>query len=439
MKSVLVPLLLLSVVSALGQTAMPDPKPAPSAGPGASPEGQTSPVAAADLRPEVRVDRSWIGRERDRFTDRLECSPVPEELFHPGSEILPDGVPSGGRLAATGRTLGILAPDPPRGFKLTLVRKEKVAEELFLPLAGDGVLGSSPRFVLGEDGELTALKGTDGFVVYRGTTPVGVFHDADTHSPQIAFKGRSVYWCPWPPPYAEPGPPGTDDGGGEPKDRALWLRSELDGSERKVLLRVDARKLDEEEPHPGEQAMTPVVRPDGKFWLAGLNSGEIVEASKGESVTSRWLLPYRLATEENDPKAAARAEAEAEKDWNETRAADVGDATRRPVKKVTIILTLPTRIIGDAFAKDRDLVLTTTSVEPLNALLIIRDDGLESARCLVFPKRLGSPNGWLNVAVTSDDLWFASPFGYFSWVDLEAILDASERRDESGAGAPAGT
>jgi hypothetical protein len=209
----------------------------------------------------------------------------------------------------------------------------------------------------------------------------------------------------------------------------LWLRAELDGAGEEVLLRVDSKRVNAESPILFDQAVGMARRSDGRFWLVGLCSGEIMLTSKTERVVRRWLLPYRLTTEEDDPDLASKLEKE-NREWMERSSPASGDATRKPAKSAKVLMTGRMRIFMDVFARDRDLVLTTATLDPSNALLLINDAD-ERACCLQFPPEFRGGDGFLNVASTRDELWFFAPFGYFLWEDLDRLVAAAyERREE---------
>lgn len=393
----------------------------------------TPPELPASTPMGVVVVRSKVGRERAGLTRELHCTEVPETLFRKDERIFPKGLPPGSRIAGNGRTLGILVPELPRWYQLTLVRKGRVINELrlrapdMLPFGGSG----SPKLVLGDDGDVAALEGRDAFAVYADGTLTGVFSGENAQSAKLAFSRGLLYWCPLPRSApTKPRAPTTAlfEAGEEPP---LWLRAELDGSREKVLLRLDTARLDEKDPNPAERTLAVAPRSDGRLWLVGLGSGEIMLTSKGDGIAERWTLPYLLKTPENDPQSVAKVETDARKELEEFVARHVSDATKRPPRSAEIVVHAAFRLFADVLARDRDLVLTTMTVEPSNALLLIRN-GERDAHCFTFPRAFRSTTGMLPVAVTDDELWFFQPFGSFAWTELEALLAEQEEKPPGG-------
>ncbi len=414
-----------------GQDQAPN-NPQPTATPGVG-HGRSRTTA-----PGIRIVRSSVSEERSHGTDSLQCIDVPRDLFREERSVFSDGLPATARLSGAGRTLGLLTPDKADRFKLTLLRRGRASGEYFLRVPAGRAFPRLPTLALGDDGQLVALRDRQGFVVYAGATVVGFFDGDDVRAAKIAFRQGEVFWCPYPerkPDYWGKTLGVLFDEGDEPP---LWLRSDVDGSRRTVLLRVDPRQLSEDFPDPGERALGIALRSDGKFWLAGVNSGEIMLATAGGRIIGRWYLPFTMKTQEDDEASMNELRARIEKQAAEEPAAE--DATVPPPDTSEIVVRGRMRLFMDVFARGRDLVLTTATMSPARALIVVRGESKEETNCFTFNSISVGGGDALDVAVTDDALWFREPFGSISWNDLEALVAAQESnrddKEESGTGDP---
>ncbi len=221
-----------------------------------------------------------------------------------------------------------------------------------------------------------------------------------THSPSVAFRFGEVMWCPWPQrPPARPGTalPKLFKEGEEPP---LWLRAELDGSRQQALARVDPRRSDPAFPNPGEWAMGIATPSDGRLWLVGLSSAGVWLAGPSGRILRREVLPVRLVSEEDDEEAMGKLEEDTAREVRSTASDATADATRRPSRS-RVFVTGRTRVVGQVHARDRDLVVTTASVQPHRALILLPADDA--------PPRCWTVTGgdeFLRVAVTEDAVWW---------------------------------
>ncbi|MFN3414182.1 MAG: hypothetical protein ACK42L_09010, partial [Thermoanaerobaculum sp.] len=279
---------------------------------------------AREWKVETRASKSWEFRQQVKREPR--CVPVPRNLWRSGAEVIGEGFPAGGKLAGSGDTLGILEPHGEGSFRLRLWRRGRMVEERFLRVPEGGFL-TTPRLVLGERGDWAALVQVEGFAVYAGAQLVGVFRDEDTHAPSVAFLRGEVHWCP------SPHMPKSDRREWKAHEMPpLWLKAEVDGGRREVLLRADPDRLDPADPQAQEWSLDIAVRRDGKLWLVGASSGEVLEASATGSILRRFV-PYRFPPKAaQDPTYLEEAVQEAKKKAEELLGSVPAftDATKKP-------------------------------------------------------------------------------------------------------------
>lgn len=418
----ILPTLLAGVLAA---NAAPPPTPSPPANPRMGSELPQPPM-------EVRAIRSQAGRVRATSAASLECPPMPAELIRPAGFELP--LPGNARLAGDGKTLGILLPEEKQRLPLKLIKGGKIIAEYRLKPPPSPPWTAHPRLTLGEEGSYAALIGRHGFAVYAGGVLTATFTQ-QAHSPSVAFRFGEVMWCPWPqrsPAWRQTALPKLFKEGEEPP---LWLRAELDGSRQQALARVDPRRLDPEFPNPAEWAMGIAARSDGRLWLVGLSSAEVWLAGPSGRILRREVLPVRLASEEDDEEAMKKLE---EDIAHEVRSTAIGysDATRRPPLASQLFVTGRIRVVGEVHARDRDLVVTTMTMQPHRALILIPADDTPP-RCWTVPGR----HEFLSVAVTEDAVWWLEePEGgeprlvHALWEDL--LSQGGETTDHEGAANP---
>jgi len=330
-------------------------------------------------------------------------------------------VPPGTSLAGSGKTLGLLLPRNEKGYPLLLFTRGRASGTYTLKPPEGLTMPPSPPLSLGEEGSVAALTAREGFVVYANGIATAVLDDREAKSAQVTFRSGEVMWCPWP--QRAPGRQRASAGKlfKEGEEPPLWLRAELDGSDRQVLARIDPRRLDSEYPNPGEWAMGIATRRDGKLWLVGLSSAEVWLAGPGGRILRRDFLPLRLRSEEDDEKAMKGLEEEILREVRTQPGSYLTDPTRRQPKSIEVVATGRTRVIADVMARDNDLVVTTIpGTQPPRALIYVPASG-EPAHCWTIPGR----GERLRAAVTDDALWWVeeaergdSRLLYIPWDEL---------------------
>ncbi|MGC8917679.1 MAG: hypothetical protein ACP5NF_11955 [Thermoanaerobaculum sp.] len=381
--------------------------------------------------PGPRVLFTWSKERRAAYTQPLTCVAVPQALFRKAEALLPEGLPTGARLATDWeKTLGVLLPDPPRGFKLLVLRGDRIVNEVFLQTPRAREFVTPPRLILGPGGDPVALADREGFAVYASGQLTALFPQAP--SAQVVFFRGSVMWCP------HPRGAWLRDARRTAAPPPLWLSAELDGSREEVILAADpnrAHHLWGDLWDIGDQALAPVPRPDGKFWLAGLFSGELALASAAGQILKRFFVPYALRTEEDDPEAVAKL-LQDDGDAPELSAAGsrFTDATKAPPKVYASIVSPASRVFSFAGRRGRSLLLGTATQQPKRALLEVEDE--ETVRCWQFPPSLSRGDD-LSAWSTTERLWLASPFGYVRWEDLDRLwYEGSKARNSEQQGRP---
>jgi len=210
----------------------------------------------------------------------------------------------------------------------------------------------------------------------------------------------------------------------------LLVRSELDGSNTEVLLRLDQARLAALEPSlPMYHELIPALRSDGKVWLAGPFSGEITLAKPSGQILHSAQLPAALTRSEDVPEIRRRMDEEDAQEAEKMKASRLGDATRKPPSGFKTFSFNKSRLFATAHARGRDLVLTLSTHEPPRGSLLVVADGEEHLQCFKFPEHLRGKDDAAIVqpVVTDDAVWFADPFGYIPWERLGALLSPEEK------------
>ncbi len=403
-------------------TAPPTPPPTPAEGAG-----------VPDTPVSVRVVRSRAAQLRAATAEAVQCQPLPVELARPAEAPLPAHVPAETSIAGSAKTLGILLPRADKGYPLSLFARGRATGTYVLKPPPQGpTYRVTPTLSLGEEGSLAALSGRDGFVVYANGVLTGVF-DQEAASAAVAFRFGEVMWCPWPQRAAARHRVSAGKLFEEGEEPPLWLRAELDGSDRKVLARIDPGRLDPDFPNPAEWAMGIATRRDGKLWLVGLSSGEVWLASPGGRILRRDSLPVRLRSEEDDEAALHELKKETLRQVRSQPSPELADPTRRQPRGVQVVATAATRVIGRVMARDDDLVVTTIAAEPARAVIYVPAGG-GPAHCWTVPGR----GEMLRAAVTGEALWWLAEgeevdarLLYLPWGDLLPPEDGSAEGNEA--------
>jgi hypothetical protein len=187
-----------------------------------------------------------------------------------------------------------------------------------------------------------------------------------------------------------------------------------------------------------------VVRQDRRLFVVGKALADVYLLRPSGSVEKHFFLPWSLKGFGEDQEYLNR-ELEHLREEVAKRSVEnphlrqaLHDATKLPRQpKVQAYFSNP--LIAGAFAKDRDLVLTTyAGGKPANALLWLSDNG-QSSRCFLLgdllEKRAAADPGEAassspRVAVTSDRLWLLSPPGYFLWEELESFWEEAQKKEK---------
>lgn len=396
-----------------------------------SAEEPPAPGPTTQLQVEIRPSKAW--ELRQHISRHPRCIPVPRQMLKSAAELLGEKLPADAKLTGAGDTLGVLEPLKEGRFRLRLFRRGRMIDERFLPAPEDGFL-TTPRPVLGERGNLVALVQREGFAVYVGATLAGIFRDHETHAPDVAFVRGEIHWCPSPSRV----PLSDVRSLKEEAMPALWIRAEVDGGGREVLLRVDPRRLDPQDPLPGEWSLELAPRRDGKLWLVGAVSAEALEVTATGGVVRRLQLPYRFPVPGDDPKQVEAMREEALRKAEELMLQHpfFADATRSKAGSGRLrIYPWQRRIFARVLAYDRDLLLVTHSdTKPANSLLWFPYGQEEGARCFELGELVDGASLGLTTLV-EDQLWFSGPFAYLSLEDLRQLWETQQRPESRGSGA----
>jgi hypothetical protein len=205
-----------------------------------------------------------------------------------------------------------------------------------------------------------------------------------------------------------------------------------------VLLCVDPRRLDPQDPLPGEWSLELAPRRDGKLWLVGAVSAEALEVTATGGVVRRLQLPYRFPVPGDDPKQVEAMREEAFRKAEELMLQHpfFTDATRSKAGSGRLrIYPWQRRIFARVLAYDRDLLLVTHSdTKPANSLLWFPYGQEEGARCFELGELLDGASLGLTTLV-EDQLWFSGPFAYLSLDDLRQLWETQQRPESRGSGA----
>ncbi len=359
--------------------------------------------------------------------EKLPCTPVPGNLFRPAAHLIPKGLPEEMRVAGAGRTLGVLVPQLPDGHKLLLFRGEKVISETWLAAPKDRPFPSPPMFYLAENGNVVILRSREFLAVYAGGTLTAVVTGENIRGADVTAARGLLFWSPYP--TAE-----DDIRFFKTKSHSLlkeedWppllIRNELDGSEQEVLLRLDEERLRRADGVPLYSALSCTARPDGKLWLVGKTTGDVMLVEDNGHIIRRFELSSALKRPEDDPDIRRQMEEEMRQE-NEKLLAERAqtDATKRPPKSVEVFSGNKSPLVSGVFARGRDLVLTLATLDPPSGSLLVVGDTDSSNTCFELPEQLRGEGdaAAIQIAVTSDAVWFRKPFGFIPWEDIEALL-----------------
>lgn len=360
----------------------------------------------------------------------VPCVSVPGETFRPATGLLAKGLPADARLAGAGRTLGVLVPKLPDGHTLLLIRGERVVREYWLAAPKDRPFSRTPGFYLADNGNIVILRSREYFAVYVSSTLTAVVDGELAHSANVTGDRSGLVWG--------PSPSGQDPittGFLMKKDLdlfksdewpALLVRSELDGSDQQVMLRLDKARLAKLGTFPPSfHELRPVLRPDGKMWLAGRFTDEIMLADSNGRILRSVTMPSALKRPEDDPEVRKKMDEEDQRETERMLAAKTGEATKRPPRETKAFSFNKSPLFRDAHSRGRDLVLTLATYEPPSGSIVVIRDGEDTIPCFQFPEKLRGKgdSAVLQSTVTEDAVWFREPFGFIAWDDLDALLE----------------
>ncbi|MGC8917638.1 MAG: hypothetical protein ACP5NF_11745 [Thermoanaerobaculum sp.] len=357
--------------------------------------------------------RNQAAKLREKFDSDLTCVQVPPRLFHKPPASFPEKLPPEAKIAASHKTLALLVPKVDETLQLLTAERGRIVSEYFLrnPWTGNRLRG----FAISEDGTYALLFGQGEFAVFAQGTYVTTVR-ADTKNATIV-KG-ALHYCPFP--RRRQGNPL-----GEKEELPpLWVRSEVDGSGEEVLLRVRRERLDPEKPNLSEWALGLAGRSDGKLWLVGLSSAEVMLATPEGRILSSRVLPFRFPLDEARQQEDFATGLDL---FAQSVAPYLQDATRKN-SKLRLVVETPNNIFQRVSARGNDLVLVTTGITvPSRAVLVYRSDD-SGVHCFTFDEKTDVNR----LAVTDDEIWVPEPFGYYRWGELEELF--SPREDKEGKG-----
>ncbi|MFN3414053.1 MAG: hypothetical protein ACK42L_08345 [Thermoanaerobaculum sp.] len=391
---------------------------------------------------EVRAKVTRVPSQVVRFRPvqpAPRCVLLSEALFHRDTGFLDLNSKSEFRLAGDGDTLALLEQVSTDTYRLRLFRRGKQAQVFELRTS----LPNLSRVFLADRGDYAVLAFRDAFAVFAGASLVGEFNDETTRSASVTVLGGDVFWCPRVFPFL----PGSQRR--EPqKDIPLCYRQSLAGGRPEPFFLLDAKRLHSRWPLVSEWNMRLVGRPDGKLWLLGTASTEVVLMSSGGRILRREWLPvslydrsqdqnpevknqYTKELEEDEKEAAARAEQQ----WG--LLPPTTDATRPPRREVPVTVYRYEPLVSQANRRGRDMVLTAPLPEGKSGVFLLTD-GTHEVKCWVLPSDLPFGEGASLFASTDHELWFPQPLGYFRWSEMEALWDEAFASPENKGAAAAG-
>jgi hypothetical protein len=379
---------------------------------------------------------------RRDFQEPLTCLPVPQELLHPVSGELQELLKENHGVDGAGKVLGIWRRGPAPGEGQLFLFQGDRLQQRFTSRYDPNRKPPGPAFSLAGEGEYVFLTWhQEGFALYAGPDLIESFFAreyARTWPPELVGRD-TVVWC--------PSLVGTFEVPDDPP--TLCYQQPLGGGKPEPLLSVDAqlwKKVSKGKPRNllGDLEVELVLRQDRRLYVVGKALADVYLLRASGSVEKHFFLPWALRGFGEDAEYL-NWELEQERQSAAERFAQdphlreaFHDATKPPRQlKVEVYFSNP--LIARAFAKEKDLVLTTyAGGKPANALLWLSENG-QSSRCFLLgdllEKRAASDPGAAassspRVAVTSDRLWLLSPPGYFLWEELESFWEEAQKKEK---------
>jgi hypothetical protein len=380
---------------------------------------------------------------RRDFQEPLTCLPVPQELLHPVSGELQELLKENHGVDGAGKVLGIWRKGPAPGEGQLFLFQGDRLQQSFTLRYDPNRKSPGPAFSLAGEGEYVFLTWRDeGFAVYAGPDLLANFFAPEySFASRPAVVGRDVVaWCPtlarsWEVPDDPP---------------TLCYQQPLAGGKPEPLLTVDAqlwKKVSKGKRSNllGDLQVELAVRQDRRLYVVGKALADVYLLRPSGSVEKHFFLPWALKSFGESDEYLQASLAEAERVFKEKvlqdsqRAQDLYDASKPPRQLKALRVSFSHALIARAFAKDKDLVLTThTGGKPADALLWLADNGQRS-RCFLLGDLLekgaaGDPrakaSAYPRIAVTTDRLWLLSPPGYFLWEELERFWEEAQKKEK---------
>lgn len=359
---------------------------------------------------------------RKQFQEVPHCVALPKTLFHPLEPEFARLFSGEVRLSGSGESLGVLRREKNDQLHLLILRGERVTQEWYLkPPAALGMT-EFPRFQLSENGEWALLwRSGKGAAVYAGGELVRVFQDPEqVFLTSVAVVGEDVIWC------VTPQQAGKDE---EPPP--LCYQQSLTGAKPEVFLRAQQdvwqalrkqAKGKEDRLTLSELKVFITARRDRRFWVLGLDTGELFLLNRSGTVAKHWILPWAVkgASENQDLVAWGMEQMRAK--VAEHLGSKVFDATKPQSKKLGD-LAAANAIFSKAFSRENDFVaLTHAAAHPANAIFWIPEDPSQY-RCFLlteFQSQVQDMPFLKNtvISVTDQRLWVLAPAGFFLWDEL---------------------
>ncbi len=389
-----------------------------------------------------------LAEDADRH---FPCIPVPTELFESASHVFPDGFPDGGRIAGSGDTLGVLVPEASGEFRLVLIRAGEKTGEVQLRQPPQARFPRAPFFSLGDDGEVAVLSVRELIAVYDddGELVSLIEPDEEVAADSAAAHKGDLYWTAIPDELAITQHL-ISTGGFEAVQQylhgasvddvtaflnrhpaPLLIRSDLDGTEREVLLQLGGSDL-RDGAMALEHTLQSRVRSDGKLWAAGIYTGEILVLRASGAVDDTRSLPDALALAGDDPAVRKEREQEMEDaveasrdDALTNRGANAQRKDRGEVHATGVVT--PSLWFHNIAVRDRDLFIVPATTDPPPGALLVINENHTAPICYQLPEALVSKPLSQQFAATNDAIWLRKPFGFVRWSDLVALAPSEER------------
>jgi len=329
--------------------------------------------------------------------------------------------------------LGLLEEASEGAYRLTLFRGEKQVQAFEIQTGGKQAAG----FSLAQQGELAVVRfWGDGFGVYAGGSPLQEFSGENARSASVVVSQEEVFWCP----QVVPRPSRELVRWDKLTELPLCFSAPLAGGQEQPFFALDVKRLHPRYPNPSEFAMGLALRSDGKLWLVGLASGELLLASAGGRVLRRGWVPVGFYSRRHDesPEAAAERQRDRQEMLEQIAAREQArerlqlSGPARPPAPEPVVVFETEYLLWDVGHRRRELVFVGRVSREIGALFSVSD--LDTPpRCWVLPFPL-SYEGQRRLRSTDGEVWLNEPLGYFLWQDLDELWEAGQRGQEAASG-----